>query len=138
MNKLQKKLILMVVGISFFNKVNAQDDGSPIGDDGLPIGSSTGSTEVTTLVNPITGIDNIPQLIERILEIVLTVGVPLVALAVIYAGYKFIAAQGKPDKLTDAKQTLTYVLIGAGILLASWVIAKAIAGTICQIIGTCS
>jgi|AntAceMinimDraft_5_1070358.scaffolds.fasta_scaffold58627_2 hypothetical protein len=80
--------------------------------------------------NPTGGINNVPDLVEAILNIVLQIGVPLVALGIIYAGYKFIAAQGVPDKLKEAKDTLVYVLLGAAILLGAYAIAQAVVSTI--------
>ena len=98
-------------------------------------GSSSGNS--ITLDNPLAGggIDNIPSLVEAILDIVLTIGVPIVAIAIIYSGFKFIAAQGNPEKLKEAKQTLLYVLIGAAILLAAWAIAQAVFSTVAAIRG---
>lgn len=94
----------------------------------------TGSVK---LQNPLAGggIDNIPDLVRSILDILLEVGITIVALAIIYAGYKFIAAQGNPTELEKAKQTLKYVLIGAAILLAAYVIAETVVGTINAIRG---
>jgi len=89
-----------------------------------------------TLDNPLgNNIQDIPSLVESILNIALTIGVPIIALAIIYSGFKFIAAQGNPEKLKEAKQTILYVLIGAGILLAAYAIATAVVDTITAIRG---
>jgi len=98
----------------------------------------TGSNETdsndisTTLANPLAngGVNDIPTLIQKILEIVITIGVPIVALAIIYAGFQFVAARGNPEKLKRAKETLLYVIIGAAILLGAYVIAEAIGATV--------
>ena len=87
------------------------------------------------LANPLGDTKTIPELVKQLLEIALQVGVPLIALAIIYVGYLFIAAQGAPDKLTQAKQALVYVLIGSAILLGAYVIAEAVMGTINSIRG---
>ncbi len=95
-----------------------------------------GSGKPITLINPLGDNDiTLPKLIERILSIALKIGTPLVALAIIYTGYLFIAAQGNPTKLADAKKTLMYVLIGAAILLGAYAIAKALVATINAIRG---
>ena len=139
------KSLIIRLETSFFvfffglNKVFAQTQGTQTqgGTQGVQTQpDSSVVPDAVNLVNPIT-VDSVPALIERILEIVLTIGIPIVALAIIYSGYKFIAAQGNPQKLQDAKQTFTYVIIGSLILLAAWVIARAIAGTVCTIIGSC-
>ena len=84
--------------------------------------------------NPLSSsIDTIPKFIETILNMVLVVGVPIVALAIIYSGFLFVSAQGNSKKISEAKTTLKYTLIGAALLLGSWVIAQAIQGTITEI-----
>jgi len=97
--------------------------------------TNTGTTEATKLDNPIKGVKDIPTLVEKLLRIVLKIGAPLVALAIIYTGYLFIAAQGKPDKIKDAKNALLFTLIGALILLGAYVIAESVVGTINAIRG---
>jgi len=80
--------------------------------------------------NPIPNITSIPNLIQTILEGALKIGMPVVALAVIYCGFLFVFARGNPEKLTKAREALLYTLIGAAILLGSWAIAKMISVTI--------
>jgi amino acid permease len=80
-------------------------------------------------------INDIPTLVERLLGIVLTIGVPLIVLAISYAGFKFVTAQGKPDKLEEAKKTFLWILIGAAILLSAYAIAQGIKATIADIRG---
>lgn len=95
------------------------------------------SDDFSKLVNPLKsgGVEDIPTLVEKILEIVLKIGTPIIALAIIYAGYLFIAAQGNPTKLETAKKTLVYVVIGAAILLGAYVIAETVVGTVNAIRG---
>lgn len=78
-------------------------------------------------------IDSLEDLIVRILEIIVQIGIPVIALFIIYSGFLFVAAQGNPQKLKQAKNTLLYTLIGAAVVLASTVIAKAISGTIADL-----
>lgn len=68
--------------------------------------------------------------IKVLLEGVLKIGIPIVALAVIYCGFLFVQAQGKPEDITRAKDALMYTLIGAAILLGSWAIATLISNTV--------
>lgn len=82
------------------------------------------------LVNPLGSTKTLPELIDGILRIVLTIGIPLIALMIIYSGFKFVMAQGNSKELEDARRNLLYVLIGAGILLGAYVIAEAVVGTI--------
>jgi hypothetical protein len=98
---------------------------------------TSGSNDFKKLVNPLAkgDVEDIPTLVEKLLEIVLKIGAPLIAIAIIYSGYLFIAAQGDPTKLATAKQTLVYVVVGAAILLGAYVIAESIVGTVNAIRG---
>ncbi len=80
------------------------------------------------------GINSIGDLIAAILQLVLTIGIPLIVLAIIYTGFLFVKAMGDKAKIEEARQAFTWTIVGAIILLASFVIAEAIDGTIQQII----
>lgn len=97
-------------------------------DFGTTVTTTTTGTLIT-LDNPI-GPDTLQEFIKKILDIVLTIGIPIVALAIIYAGYLFVSARGNSEKLGEAKDTLMYTILGAAILLGSWVLASAISTTI--------
>lgn len=73
---------------------------------------------------------SISALIQTILEGVLKIGMPVIALAIIYCGFLFVKAQGKPEELNKAKSALAWTLIGAAILLGAWAIAKMISATV--------
>ncbi len=81
------------------------------------------------ICNPISQ-DSIAGFIQTFLTGILRVGIPIVALAVIYCGFLFVAARGNTEKLSKAKDALLYTLIGAGILLGSWAIAILISETV--------
>ncbi|MES3032098.1 MAG: hypothetical protein V4699_02540 [Patescibacteria group bacterium] len=87
------------------------------------------SCPVGTICNPIKAA-SIQGFIKTLLEGVLKIGIPVVALAIIYCGFLFVAARGNTEKLTKAKDALLYTLIGAGILLGSWAIATMISATV--------
>ncbi len=114
--------------------------GSPAGQGGSPTGGggATNTDESLQLNvkinNPLSsGINDIPSFIEALLNIVLTIGVPIVALEIIYSGFLFVKAQGNEEQLKSAKKALQYTLIGATLLLGSWIIANAIKGTVDEI-----
>jgi len=87
---------------------------------------------ITSKINNPLGdkITDLPSFIKIVVEIVLTVGIPILALAIIYTGYLFVAAQGNSNKLKEAKDALLAVLIGGALLLGAFVIAEAIGGTV--------
>lgn len=76
---------------------------------------------------------SVPELIKTFLEGALTIGMPVVALAVIYCGFLFVFARGNPEKLTKAKDALLWILIGSAVLLGSWAIAKMINDTVLEL-----
>lgn len=68
--------------------------------------------------------------IKGLLEGVLKIGIPVVALAIIYSGFLFVSALGNSEKLTKAKEALLYTIIGAAILIGAWSIAQLISNTV--------
>ena len=80
--------------------------------------------------NPLPNITSIPDLIRKILEGVLKIGIPIVALAIIYCGFLFVFARGNSEKLGKAKEALLYTIIGAAILLGAYAIANIISSTV--------
>lgn len=83
-----------------------------------------------TIQNPIPNINSIEGLIKTILEALIKIGIPLVALAIVYSGFLFVAARGKPDALKKAKDAFIYSLIGGVILLGAWAIATLLKDTV--------
>jgi hypothetical protein len=109
--------------------------GNPTTGLGNPISSSTttcpdGSSAAGRICNPVPTITNVPGLINTILTGVLKVGIPVVALAIIYCGFLFVKARGNSEELSKAKEALLYTIIGAAILLGSWAIAQMISATV--------
>jgi hypothetical protein len=84
----------------------------------------------TKIVNPLGETSSIPKLIHDILEGAVKIGMPIVVLAIVYCGFLFVSAQGKPESIEKAKSALLYTLIGAAILLGSWAIAQLIVDTV--------
>lgn len=82
------------------------------------------------ICNPLGSTTSLPLLIHDVLTKALQVGIPIIALAIIYSGFLFVFARGNSEKLTKAKDTLLYTLIGAAILLGSWAIATIIKSTV--------
>jgi hypothetical protein len=113
------------------------DDGSPGQVGAIPEDEPAQNRDVDINVrinNPLSDdLKDIPSFIEALLNIVLIIGVPIVALAIIYSGFLFIQAQGNVEKLKTAKAAITYTLIGAALLLGSFVLARAIKGTVDEI-----
>lgn len=120
-----------------FDNPTDTDNGNGGGDTTTTNDDAPGTKSAIQLTNPLAkgGVTDIPTLVKKLLEIVLKVGAPLIAVALIYSGYLFIAAQGNPEALKKAKQTFVWVVVGAGILLGAYVIAESIVGTVNAIRG---
>ena len=84
----------------------------------------------TGIKNPIAPIDSIPGLIHKILDGLIMIGMPVIALAIVYSGFLFVFARGNPEKLKKAKDALLWTVVGGAVLLGSWAIAKMISATI--------
>ena len=144
MKKLLAPLLVSVFVFGFFSlqivsvtSVYAQWDdvivdpsGPSSNSDDVIVDPSGPSSNDAVLENPLGDTDTIPLFIEKLLGLVMKIGVPIVALFIIYSGFLFVLARGKPAELTHAKETFLYTVLGAAILLGAWVLAQAINGTI--------
>lgn len=82
--------------------------------------------------NPIK-VNSINQLIQVIIKVFIAIGTPIAVLFLIYSGFKFVMARGKPTELEDARRTFLWVLVGIVILLGASVLAAVIKGTVQQL-----
>jgi len=78
-------------------------------------------------------IQDIPTFIAKIVEIVLLVGIPVVALSIMYAGFLFVKAQGNVNTIKKAKEAILFAIIGAVLVLGAYVISEAIVNTVEEI-----
>ena len=79
--------------------------------------------------NPL-NVQSIPEFINKILEIIVQIGLPVVVVAFVYVGFLFVTAQGNEAKLSEAKKAFVWTAIGAAVVLGAFVISTAIKGTI--------
>jgi hypothetical protein len=73
---------------------------------------------------------SIQDFLKALLGALMYLGLPLIALIIIYAGFMFVTAQGNPGKIEKAKMNIFYVLIGTGIFLGAWALTGIVANTI--------
>ena len=78
---------------------------------------------------------SIQDLIVGLMRAIVLLALPVIALFVVIAGFKFVAAQGNEGKISEAKDNLTYVIVGAALILGAWVLATLIGGTVKQVLG---
>lgn len=67
-------------------------------------------------------------------NVVLPIGAVLVVMYIIYAGFTFVTAQGKPKEIEEAQRRLLWALIGGGILLGAVGIKDFVVATVKQIL----
>ena len=94
--------------------------------------SSGGSSGSRTIQNPLR-VNSIAEFISALLRAVIAIGIPIAILFIVLAGFKFIAAQGSPDKLSEARTNFLYVVIGIAIFIGASALAELIMATIRQI-----
>lgn len=81
------------------------------------------------LLNPLK-VDTIAELLQLILQIVTIFAVPIIVFFIIYAGFLFVTAQGKPDQITKARNALLWSVIGGVIILGANVLLIVITNTV--------
>ena len=95
---------------------------------GVVSGGSNANSSVQ-LVNPLgSQASSLPALVTEIMQFVVRIGAIVVVFMLVYTGYLFVVAQGNEKKITDAREALKWVVIGALILLG----AQAISIGICE------
>lgn len=86
----------------------------------------TGQNNAITLVNPLGSGVGLMELLTKILKFVIQIGTIVVIFMLVYVGYLFVAAQGKEEKIREARNALLWTIVGALILLGSEAIAEGI------------
>lgn len=84
------------------------------------------------LCNPIK-FKNLTSFFLELVNVVIQYGALLIVLMLVFAGFKFVVAQGNPEKVSEARTMLTWIIVGAFVLLGVFVIRAAICGTIGQL-----
>jgi heme/copper-type cytochrome/quinol oxidase subunit 2 len=93
----------------------------------LPIVSSA---QIEYEIDSYLPFDNLQDLIVAILRIFVTIATPIIVLFIIYAGFKYVTAQGNAQQVQEATRALTYAIIGAVLILGAVAISEIIANTI--------
>ncbi|MEI8224248.1 MAG: pilin [bacterium] len=91
------------------------------------------------LQNPFKTLDSFPKIIKAVVNnIILPIAIPFIGVMIMYSGFLFVVARrsGNTDGLKKAKETLTYTLIGAALVLGAFVIANALQGTLNSLVST--
>ena len=79
--------------------------------------------------NPIAS-QTLQEFVKDILDIVVKVSMPFLVVMIIYAGFTYVTAQGNSVKVEKAHSMILWTIVGAGIILGAFIIARAIQVTI--------
>ncbi len=110
----------------------------PVFADLIPVSLGADCGDATNcLKNPLR-FTSIEQFVQGTLQAIVMIGLPVITVFVVYAGFKFVAARGNPGEISKAKENFVYVIIGAALILGAWVLATLIGGTISQLLGPSS
>ncbi len=136
-----RQILGLAIGILFFVPSSlvyalpaSQTSGLPPSQTSGPI-TTTPAPVVTTasnaheLQNPLK-FKTVCGLVTGLLNAVMIIGVPIAVLFIIWAGFKFIIAQGNPNELGEARNNFLHVIIGIAIFLGASLIAAVIINTL--------
>lgn len=73
--------------------------------------------------NPL-AFDDIQDLLAAILTAVMVISTPFVVFFLVYGGFKYVTAQGKPEQIKEATNSILYGVIGGVIIIASYTIIR--------------
>lgn len=80
--------------------------------------------------NPVNSdITSIEQLLTIVLKAISIAAIPIIVLAFIWSGFKFVKSQGNSKGIADAKRTFGYTILGTAVILGSNVILELVTET---------
>jgi len=77
--------------------------------------------------SPVTTVEGVILAILRLLIVIVT---PLIALAIILGGLKYVTARGNPQQISEAHKMITYAIIGAVLVLGAITLSEVLRSTI--------
>jgi hypothetical protein len=84
-----------------------------------PVGREGDGAVVTSLDNPVSGVTSIGQLVDKVVKFIVNLSYFVIAFFLVLSGFKFVAARGNETKLTSAKQTFWYTIVGALLIIGA-------------------
>lgn len=84
-----------------------------------------GCNPAVEICNPIQS-NTFADLMAKIADIAAKIGLPLVVVFIIYAGFLFVSARGDEEQLKKAKTTFFWAVIGALLVVGAFAISLAI------------
>lgn len=75
--------------------------------------------------NPIKA-NNFSEVVLAFARLLVTIGIPLAAIFIVFAGFKFVSSRGDEKGITEAKKMLFWTLVGAAVIIGAYAIATAV------------
>lgn len=113
-------LFVLLTGILYASGVDAQS------------GATAQNCPPGTLCNPLKA-ESLSAFLQDLFRAIVKIGLPIVVLFIVWAGFLFVKARGNATELTTAKRNFGYVILGTTIFLGAWVIAEMVAATLRQL-----
>jgi hypothetical protein len=113
---------------------NPQDDDEPGGVTNPQDDPQAGGTGGDAFTNPLQ-FNTLSEFLVAILNAVILIVFPFIVLLLVYAGFQFVVAQGKPEAISKAKNAFLWTLIGALVVLGAKALSIAICATVDEIQG---
>ncbi len=123
--------LVMEEGVSEGSDTPGGTNGSdtPDGSEGSDYGPNTPAI-TETISNPLGDGSTLPAFVNSLIGIFVRFMIPIIVLAYIYTGFRYVLARGNPEKLRDAHKLFLTVVIGSAIVLGAWTIATIITTTV--------
>lgn len=93
------------------------------------VNNPSGSAE---LQNPL-GVNSFQELVKKLLDAAIIIGIPIAVLFIVFAGFKFVLARGNPEALKIARRNLLWTIVGIAIFIGASLIAGVITSTLHQL-----
>jgi len=93
---------------------------------GTPANCVTGAC----LFNNPLGSTTLCGFVKNLVQAAITIFIPVAVLFIIWSGFQFVFAQGRPKELQKARRNFYWTIIGLAIFLGAWILVTVIAATI--------
>ena len=93
----------------------------------MAVGFSLSLVQIASaqLTNPISS-TTFADLVAKLAKAIAAIGIPLVAIFLIWSGFLFVTSQGNEKKLEEAKQAFYWAVIGGAVVVGAYALASAI------------
>jgi hypothetical protein len=87
-----------------------------------------GTNSLVGFNNPLNA-NTICDALKLFLQALLTLAIPVAVLFLVYAGFLFVWARGKPAGLVHARRNLFFTILGIAIFMGAWLLGQVVANT---------